>query len=62
MRVAVFVAGVVLAAGCSSQSSAPPPPVTARGESEEHDHVHERGKMLLTDAGPYHAALTAHLA
>lgn len=27
----------------------------------EGGHSHERGKMLLTDAGPYHAALTAHL-
>lgn len=25
-------------------------------------HTHERGKMMLADAGPYHAALTAHLA
>jgi hypothetical protein len=30
-------------------------------ESESHGHAHERGKMLLADAGPYHAALTAHL-
>jgi hypothetical protein len=24
-------------------------------------HTHERDKMMLADAGPYHAALTAHL-
>jgi hypothetical protein len=27
----------------------------------KHDHSHERGKMLIADAGPYHALLTAHL-
>ena len=31
------------------------------GESA-HTHSHERGKMLIADAGPYHALLTAHLA
>jgi hypothetical protein len=30
-------------------------------QSEAHDHAHERDKMLLSDAGPHHAALTAHL-
>jgi hypothetical protein len=25
------------------------------------DHTHERGKMQIADAGPYHALLTAHL-
>jgi hypothetical protein len=50
-----------LAAGCSTQSAAPPAAATARGESHD-DHAHERGKMLLADAGQYHAALTAHLA
>lgn len=30
------------------------------GESA-HTHSHERGKMLIADAGPYHALLTAHL-
>ncbi len=29
--------------------------------SEPHDHAHERGKMLIADAGKYHALLTAHL-
>jgi len=29
---------------------------------KEHGHSHERGKMLIADAGPYHALLTAHLA
>jgi len=34
---------------------------TGTFKSEEHGHSHERDKMLLADAGPYHAALTAHL-
>ncbi len=33
-----------------------------QGSGEAHsDHAHERDKMLLTDAGKYHAGLTAHL-
>lgn len=28
---------------------------------QAHGHSHERGKMLIADAGPYHALLTAHL-
>lgn len=59
MRFATLAAAAFLA-GCSGQSAAPPPVVTARGSSHD-DHVHERGKMMLTDAGQYHAALTAHL-
>lgn len=34
-----------------TQDSSDPTPV----------HTHERGKMLIADAGPYHALLTAHL-
>jgi hypothetical protein len=30
-------------------------------QSDDHGHAHERDKMMLADAGPYHAALTAHL-
>jgi hypothetical protein len=37
------------------------PAATFQSESDGHDHVHERDKMLLEDAGPYHAGLTAHL-
>jgi hypothetical protein len=51
----------LIAAGCSPQPATPPAPVTARGSSDE-DHVHERENMMLADAGPYHAGLTAHLA
>jgi hypothetical protein len=30
-------------------------------QATESDHVHERGKMLIADAGKHHALLTAHL-
>src|SRR5436309_1238842 len=55
------VAAVLFAAGCSQQSAGPPPVATAHGSSADHGHSHERDKMMLADAGPYHAALTAHL-
>lgn len=47
-----------LAAGCGGGSG--PAGSTSR-EGGGHGHSHVRGKMLLADAGPYHAALTAHL-
>ena len=31
-------------------------------DDKPHGHSHERGKMLIADAGLYHALLTAHLA
>ena len=37
------------------------PAATFQSEPDGHDHVHERDKMMLEDAGPYHAGLTAHL-
>jgi hypothetical protein len=42
---------------------APPPPPSgdAKTKSGDGGHSHERDKMMLRDAGPYHAALTAHL-
>lgn len=49
------VAGLV---GCG----APPPAATFKGTGADHDdHTHDRGKMMLRDAGNYHAGLTAHL-
>ena len=48
-------------AGCSSSSSTAPSIRSAPVE-QEHGHSHERDKMMLADAGPIHAALTAHLA
>lgn len=37
------------------------PPSAPTVEPEAHGHSHERGKMLIADAGPHHALLTAHL-
>ena len=49
---AVLFAAVVLSApGCGGSGG-----VYSSGE-----HSHERDRMLLADAGPYHAGLTAHL-
>ena len=59
-----IIPGLVLAlAGCDR----PPAPSagsatsTTTAPAEEPGHSHERGKMLLADAGKYHALLTAHL-
>lgn len=60
LSLSVAVGG--LASGCSSSSSKPAPVASARSVPEAGDsHSHDREKMRLTDAGPYHAALTAHL-
>jgi hypothetical protein len=53
-RVAFVPLFAVLLVGCTAKN-----PSTFH--SDDHDHAHERDKMLLADAGPYHAALTAHL-
>ena len=47
-------------AGCSSSSTAPS--IRSAPVEQEHGHSHGRDKMMLADAGPIHAALTAHLA
>lgn len=63
--------------GCGGSSApTPSPSPAAKSESHDshatdehshkdgekaHGHSHERGKMLIADAGPYHALLTAHL-
>lgn len=44
----------------------PPPPgspggTAAKSAGSDTEHAHERGKMLIADAGKYHALLTAHL-
>jgi hypothetical protein len=39
----------------------PAPRPAATFTAESLDHSHERDKMLLADAGHYHAALTAHM-
>jgi hypothetical protein len=53
---AVALAGFLAAVGCNKKDN----PV-ASGSSGGHDHDHDRGGMMLEDAGPYHAGLTAHL-
>src|SRR5262249_22084891 len=55
--------GLLLLAGCATKT---PPrsdgkPTAAGVHDTAHGHSHERGKMLIADAGPYHALLTAHL-
>lgn len=54
----LFLGAAVALAGCGS----PPvtPPAAAPGPHAG-GHSHERGKMLIADAGPYHVLLTAHL-
>lgn len=54
---ALFSITLLAAVLCGCQKEKPP----ATFHSEPHEHMHERDKMLLADAGPYHAALTAHL-
>lgn len=54
--VGCFILGAV--AGCGG---GPGPVASTSHEPGEHGHSHERDKMKLADAGPYHAALTAHL-
>jgi hypothetical protein len=55
----LFVAGLLTLAGCKDGQPSAGQPVKTTGT--EPGHSHERGKMLLTDAGKYHALLTAHL-
>ncbi|MCI0701208.1 MAG: hypothetical protein L0241_09025 [Planctomycetia bacterium] len=50
-RVLVLAVSVCTLCGCSAKNST----------FQSDDHAHERDKMMLEDAGPYHAALTAHL-
>jgi hypothetical protein len=54
---AVALAGFLAAVGCNKKTDNP----SASGKSDGHDHDHDRGDMMLEDAGPYHAGLTAHL-
>jgi hypothetical protein len=48
---------IALAAGCGGDSK----PTVFSNPHPEPAHSHDRGKMMLVDAGPYHAGLTAHL-
>lgn len=63
LRVGPALLSLVLACvwivGCADK---PPPPAADDADKKgEAGHSHERGKMLLADAGEYHALLTAHL-
>lgn len=49
---------LLLALGCG-QSKSPPAPTHAH--DHEDDDNHSRDGMMIEHAGPYHAALTAHL-
>ncbi len=65
--------GLVFVVGCGKEPAAPiaapssTPAVQPETKSESpddekaHGHSHERGKMLIADAGSMHALLTAHL-
>jgi len=50
----------ILILGCDAPK--PDAAKAVQGPVDVEPHTHERGKMMLADAGPYHAALTAHLA
>lgn len=52
---------VVALVGCSGPAPTGVPVPATKAVEHSHGHSHERGKMLLADAGKYHAALTAHL-
>jgi hypothetical protein len=53
----LFVALAVFVVGCDRESK----PTVFENKHDEHEHSHERNKMMLVDYGPYHAGLTAHL-
>lgn len=63
LRVSLLLGGLLAWTGCKNQA---PPAVSTPGRHPtegraDSDHVHERGKMLIADAGKHHALLTAHL-
>jgi hypothetical protein len=70
-----WAATLLFVVGCGGTSSTPTKPANTAatptttdhadhkdGDQAAHEHSHERGKMLITDAGSVHALLTAHLA
>jgi hypothetical protein len=57
----LFLCAAVLAAGCSKAPDAPARKAPAAETEAEAGHTHEKGKMLIADAGKYHALMTAHL-
>lgn len=59
MRMILCLMSATLVLGCDA---AKPEAKVVQGPVDAQPHTHERGKMMLADAGPHHAALTAHLA
>lgn len=69
-----LIGGLLFVTGCGGENSTPTSPAKStetlakkdehadHKDDKAHGHSHERGKMLIADAGPYHALLTAHLA
>lgn len=57
MRILCLAAASMLGLGCGREAA----PTVFESHHESPNHSHERGKMMLVDAGPYHAGLTAHL-
>jgi hypothetical protein len=61
-RSSLWCALALLAAGCQGQTGPAPAGKAVTGSAPaDPGHTHERGKMLIADAGPHHALLTAHL-
>ena len=60
-----IMTALILSSGCSRPvaefSSDKKSPPQEHGNADD-GHSHERGKMMIQDAGKYHALLTAHLA
>jgi hypothetical protein len=62
LRVGVTLFVLALLGGCADKPAAPPAGGDAKkADADDAGHTHVRDKMLLADAGEYHAALTAHL-
>jgi hypothetical protein len=57
--VALALFACLTTVGCYNRADRPA--TTGQTEAEGADHAHERSKMLIADAGKYHALLTAHL-
>jgi hypothetical protein len=53
----LFPALAVFVVGCKPESK----PTVFENKHDEHNHNHDRDKMMLEDFGQYHAGLTAHL-
>ena len=70
LSLSAFFFGSLILGGCgpapapaptASRPAAPSGASAAKSETEGHTHSHQREKILIADAGPHHALLTAHL-